>query len=272
MKIKKVYSFSSDKQIWRLLISDSGKLIIETRDTENKEVYFSCFQVETGKVIFKELQLEEKFWIGIEEIYGDIMFLHKFAKPDMPGHRAIIAFDLNSQKVLWENDQFTYHFSFENHSYVSISTITGDKYFTLNPRTGEIIDESEKERMLFEIKRSEYENAKDYSDYIFPEKYITESNKNISEPVDKLTNGLEIIGNIECGKYEDLFLINYHFKNKNNLIENCFAAIEIDKQKIIFKETLNRDLNAFVPDSFFVYKNLLFLLVDKKKLKVQKLV
>lgn len=271
MKIKKTYSYSSDKQIWRLLISETGKLVIEIRDTDKKEVYFSCLNIETGETIFENFQMPEKFWIGIDEIYGDIMFLHKFAKPDMPGHREIIAFDLNTQNVLWENDQFTYHFSFEDKSFVSISTMTGDKYFLLDPRTGEFSDQDEKGREYFEIKRSEYDNSKDYSDYVFPERYSTEYNHKLSSLVEKMIDGLEIIGNIEFGQYGNLFLLNYHFRNKNNLIENRFAAIDIDKQKTIFKETLNRNLNAFVPDSFFVYKDLLFLLVDKQKIKVHKM-
>lgn len=272
MKIKKAYSYSSDNQIWRLLISETEKLVIEIRDTEKKEVYFSCLKIETGELIFDNFQMPEKFWIGVDEIYGDIMFLHKFAKPDMPGHREILAFDLNTQKVLWENDQFTYHFSFEGNSFVSISTMTGDKYFLLDPKTGDFSDQNEKGREYFEIKRSEYENSKDYSDYIFPERYSTSSNDELSSTIKKIIDGLEIIGNIEVGKYENLFLMNYHFRNKNNLIENRFAAIDIDKQKIIFKEILNRNLNAFVPDSFFVYKDLLFLLVDRQKIKVHKMI
>ncbi|MBZ0180290.1 MAG: DUF4905 domain-containing protein [Melioribacteraceae bacterium] len=272
MKIKKAYSFSSTKQIWRLLISETGKLVIESRDTDKKEVYFSCLNIETGEIIFNDHQIREKFWIGIDEIYGDIMFLHKFAKPDMPGHREIIAFDLNTQKVLWENDQFTYHFTFEGNSFVSISTMTGDKYFLLDPKTGEFSDQNEKGREYFEIKRSEYDYTKDYSDYVFPERYSAESNNELSSLIEKTIEGREIIGNIEFGKYGNLFLMNYHFRNKNNLIENRFAAIEIDKQKTIFKETLNRDLNAFVPDSFFVYKDLLILLVDKQKVKVHKMI
>ena len=76
-KISKTYSFTNKKQIWRLLLTKSDKLIIETRDTENKEVFFTCLDAFTGEPVFKNLQMDEKFWIGIETTYKDIIFFHK---------------------------------------------------------------------------------------------------------------------------------------------------------------------------------------------------
>ena len=110
MKIKKIYSFSDKKQIWRLLLSDSDKLIIETRDTDKKEVYFHCLDLFSGKKIFKNFQPDEKYWVSIEGIHDDVIFFHKYAKPDMPGHRFIQAYDINTKSVLWESDKYIFMF------------------------------------------------------------------------------------------------------------------------------------------------------------------
>ena len=99
MEIKKLYSYKSEKQIWRILISGSDKLILETRDLNTKEVFFNCLFIENGKSIFSNLQLDEKCWIGIEDIYKGIIFFHYFPKPDMPHHKGIIAFDITAQKI-----------------------------------------------------------------------------------------------------------------------------------------------------------------------------
>ena len=98
MKIKKKYSFKDKRQIWRLLITDTDLLIIETRSVESREVYFNCIDIHSGKKKFNNIQMEEKSWIGIEMIYKDIIFFHQYAKPDMPEHRRILAYDINQQK------------------------------------------------------------------------------------------------------------------------------------------------------------------------------
>ena len=108
MRLKKSFSFSDKNQIWRLLISNTDKLVIETRNTEAKEVFFHCIDFEKGKVLFNNFQFDEKFWIGIEAIQKDKIFFHKFAKPNMPDHKKIICYDIIQQKILWQNDELTF--------------------------------------------------------------------------------------------------------------------------------------------------------------------
>ena len=49
---------------------------------------------------------------------------------------------------------------------------------------------------------------------------------------------------------------------------NKFYVFDMNNRKEIFTEILNADVNAYVPDSFFVYKNLILLLKEKSKLIV----
>ena len=93
-----------------MLPTSTGKLIIEERDIENKEVFFNCIDISTGERIFSDFQLDEKFWVGIEAIDEDVIYFHKFMKPDMPGHQGIIAFDINSESILWENSEYSFLF------------------------------------------------------------------------------------------------------------------------------------------------------------------
>jgi hypothetical protein len=111
MKIKKLYEFTHKRQLWRILPTNTGKLLIEERDTQLKEAYFNCLEIDKGKKIFENIQLEEKFWIGIESVYRDIIFFHKYLKPDMPAHKGIIAFDINSASILWENMDYNFLFA-----------------------------------------------------------------------------------------------------------------------------------------------------------------
>ncbi len=274
MKLKKKYSYKNKNQIWRLHITDDDKLLIETRETETerREVFFHLVDIHSGRKIFSDVQFEEKSWIGVEAIYKDVLFLHHFAKPDMPGHKKIFAFDLTEQKLLWQNEEFVFQTVHNDKLYAAFPSMTGIKYVALDYRTGEPVNE--KILSEDEMNKIAAESEKDYSLYKFPETY--HPLYNIDEPVKSIieeqTRDFDIVGNVEFIDLPDALMMNFHFKKNNGKLKNLFLAIDKKKNKVILKETLNDEVNAFVPDSFFVYKNLLLLLKNRNETAVREII
>jgi hypothetical protein len=64
----------------------------------------------------------------------------------------------------------------------------------------------------------------------------------------------------------------YHTVKDDGHLDNNFTIIEIGTEKVIFEEVLNAGITSYIPDSFFVKDNLLFLLKDKMILNVYSLV
>jgi len=267
MKIKKKYSHKNKNQVWRLLITETDLLVIEARNTETREVYFSCFDIHSSKKKFKNMQMDEKSWIGIETIYKDVIFFHQYAKPDMPAHSRISAFDINLKKELWKNNEFTFGFVTGDVVYAKINTMRGEKYFPLNYKTGEILSEESVDAVELLEMRSKYESEKDFSHYRFPEIYNSQINTGIdvTKFIKEQTLDKAITGNIEFIEYGNLLLMNYHNKISHENIRNEFCAVNLQTGKNIFTETLNKSAKAFVPDSFFVYKSFLILLKEKNE-------
>ncbi len=272
MKIKKKYKYSDGNQVWRIKLTDTEKLLIETRDTEKMEAFFHCFYLADGKPIFLNQQMHEKYWLGIEAIHNDVILFHKFAKPDMPGHKGIFAFDINTQKVLWENEDYSFLFILEGKIYTYREIFEGRRFFTLKVQTGELIedlgDNPPNINELKDIADAEF----DYTNYKFPEFYYGEStNPIIDDMINSETNKLSITGNIEYVQYRDFLLCNYHSNSDKNGLTNTFVVFNLKKRKRIFKEILNINLNAFAPDSFFVYNKLLVLMKEKTQVVVYEL-
>jgi hypothetical protein len=136
MKIKKEYTFTNKQQIWRLLPTTTNKLLIEERDPEFKEVFFSCIDIKTGRKFFNKQMIEEKFWIGVEKVYKDLIFFHKFKKPDMPGKKGIIAFDILKKEILWKNEDLIFLFAYDMMKFFllkkSLLEESNRKYFKLD--------------------------------------------------------------------------------------------------------------------------------------------
>jgi len=45
MKLYSNYTFTNNRQIWRIIPGGEGKLVIEERDLATREVFFSCIEI-----------------------------------------------------------------------------------------------------------------------------------------------------------------------------------------------------------------------------------
>ncbi len=269
MNIFKEYHYTNDRQLWRLLPTDTGKIVIEDRNTETKEVFFNCLDIQSGVTIFQNVQLEEKFWIGIEEIKDDIIFFHKFAKPDMPGHKGIIAFDINLKEIIWQNEEYNFLFIKEGKIYCYVQRFEGRDFYTVDMQSGIQLEELEESAEQINLLREETFIEDSYQGYYFPEIYPSGFEEGVNSILADFKENHVIGGRIEFVKYgENLLLFNYHEVNADNTFTNKFNAVNLFSGETIFEEILNKSSNAFVPDSFFVKDDLIFLLIEKKQLTV----
>jgi hypothetical protein len=274
MKIKKKYTHDNGRPIWRILPTELGKLIIEEREKENKQVYFNCLNIESGKKIFKNFQTEEKFWIGIETVYKDVIYFHKFVKPDMPQHTGIIAMDLNEQKILWENFNNSFLFTWKEKVYVFQQNFERRKYFSLDYKSGNLLENFGDDAGKINSVKKELDESDAYAGYLFPISYNSNITvpANLKEVFQKLRNDFTFSGNIEYVLKNDLLLFNFHIVNSEGNLSNRFKALDLSSGKYIFEETLIKETRAFAPDSFFVKDDLLFLLFGKNRLSVYSII
>jgi len=268
MNLKKKFKFSDSYQVWRIKITETDKLFIETRDTENMKAYFHCYDLLTFQKVFSNFQMSEIFWLGIEAIKGDVVFFHRYAKPDMPGHRGIIAFDINTQKVIWEDESYAFSFIKDNLIYVFQERFDGRYYYTLNIKTGELVDEIGQVTDEIKILRDEAELLADYSNYLFPEKYFVSHNEKVDKIITNEIANIEIENCVEFVYQNDLLLFNYHQIIGRKNLTNKLKAFDLTKGKEIYSEVLNKSANAYAPDSFFVYKHNMIILREKTEVLI----
>ena len=214
MKLKKLYRHDNGKQIWRILPTTNKKLAIEERELKTKEVYFSCVDIESGKKVFNELQLEEKHWIGIESICNDIIYFHTYGKPDMPAHKSIIAFDILSKSILWRNDNYVFAFIYEEKVYCYQQRFENRIFFALDYLTGNIVDDFGNDVSVLNQLKEKVDEEFWQQNYLFPENFIR---TNI--PVEEyqkylqqiLTNNI-VKGELNYLKINNLLLFNFYLK------------------------------------------------------------
>lgn len=300
MKLKKKLNFKSNNQIWRILISDisnlsSEKLLIEERDLNRKEVYYSCIDLSSDKMLFNQWQPEiliepninlddiiqnglmnktndfdfnttkEKFWFGVEAFYSDLIFFHSFLKPDLPIHKGLFIFDLFNRKIVWQSNDYNYLFIHKDELYAYQQSFDGRIYFKLNPFTGELIEELGNNDILIKELKDDFD-AENYNSYSFPEQNFLLLNSEYSDLITKFVSEHAVKEKPEIIKYEDTLLISFHTLNKNGFYNNNFQVLDINTKKIIFKDVLNKNVEKLQFDSFFIKNNILYLLKEKNEL------
>lgn len=252
MKIKKLYKYDCGRQIFRLIPTDSDKIVIEERDREMKEVFFSCLDIHTGKKIFTDLQFDEKYWIGIEKIYKDVIFFHKFERPDLPNHKGIVAFDIKSQTTLWENQNK--FISAGDDKVVLMSNEYGiTKLLFVDYLSGEV--ESDTTEIL-----NIQPHKEDYGSYSYSHRISQEEFYNTIPPdIKKRITEYVIKDYINFVSRNKTSLFSFHYINNEGKLNNIFFAVD-DVGTILLQETLNTGLEKIEPETFFIKDDLLFLL------------
>jgi hypothetical protein len=272
MRLKKLFSHNNKRQIWRLLISETDKLVIEERDTKTKEVFFNCYDFPKAKKILKNYQYKEKNWIGIEAVYNDIIFFHLYVKPEMPGHIGIIAFDLNTKKVLWKNKDLIFHFIYEDKIYCYKESFEERTFFILDYLTGKIIDDQTVDYLnINNLREKAVEDQNEKSGYIFTQSAFTFEDQKLSRIIDKLTHNINLIGRYDYIVYNSSFFLSFHSLNPDKTMNNNFFIIDINSEKTIFAEVIGERNKNFVVDSFFLKNGFLFLLKNKNEVRVFRL-
>lgn len=268
--IKKLYSFNNNREIWRIIPAGEENLLIEERNKKTKEVYFSCLNINNGKKLLNGFQLSEKFWIGVEAVHNDIIYFHRFIKPDLPTHKDIIAFDIKKKSVLWENNDLSFYSISDNSVIAYKALFEGREYYKLNLNTGELLAEL-KDIQIEKISTVSDKNELD--EFTFSSIYTDEIELQevVKEYLKKAKEENVVVGKIEFIAQKSILFVSFHSPTNSGKLNKIFNAVDIVTGKIILNKIINSNIEVFIPDSFFLIKNLLFVIIETKKIECYKI-
>ncbi|MDP3150070.1 MAG: DUF4905 domain-containing protein [Ignavibacteria bacterium] len=266
-KFKRYLKHNNKKQIWRILISETDKLVLEERDPKTREVFFSCYDLSTKTKIFSNFQFEEKAWIGIEAVENDIIIFHFYRKPDMPHHKGFFAYDLKQKKILWQNETLTYFFS-DNEKIIAFQQqFEGRFYVEIDLLTGDIISNLGEEYAQVNLLKEEAHAKKSYTDYLFPEVFNPLNEDPQFDCIRNAISDFSFSGQVEYIKKGDFLYFTFHEKKDEIFIQH-FYIWDTANNLLFFSDVLNKNIPNYAVDSFFVYKKFLFLIKEKQIVEI----
>jgi len=263
--VKPSWSYTTSGSLWRILPS-SHYFVGEDRDTSTKHVSFFCLDRRTGNVFWQHKSFDEQWWIGLEAIHGDMLFLHRYASPDMPEHQGILAIDIRSGSILWKNDDMRFLLASGDavcsckHGFEKIS------FYLLERENGKLRREIDPDEMQAFNRSAENEPA------------IVELPAPAGESVQKMLehtlqqSGKPIHGILqtEC-LHRDPYLLSSFYESMSADVSapsfrQHFVIVSPGQSALYYHEVVTTDTRSPVGDAFFCIEDSVYFIGEKKRL------
>lgn len=254
-----VWRHDAARHIWLLKFSGTGAIVLELRDITRRQASFACLDEETGAVRWRDLALEEPWWVGIDDLDRDILFLHGYRKPDMPQHLGITAVDLATGRTLWHEPQRTFQFAFGDRVYAAQQGFESMRYVALDRATGALAEDLGTDATALHGLRMLL-NAEDrFAGYAYPSEF-TEQHPDygrfrtlVAEAVPAAT----LRGPVDVLVRDPYLLVSWHAATGSDgkgghVHDQHFMAFDTATGARVFADRINSGVPIPTIDSFFV--------------------
>lgn len=248
------WTYDTGAMVWRMKISRSGEILLEIRDPEKKEAWFSCLDETSGTELWTGLRLDEPWWIGVEDMEQGRLFLHGFRKPDMPRHLGIHTYDLRTGTLMWRNDNLTFLFALDDEVYTSHEGFEEMTFYVLDADSGEIKKNLGSDTEAVNVLRSTLNEEDLFLDYDYPEPFDA-SHPDFAALRDRVYAVVPedgFTGNLDVLELASTLLISWHGPAANGTgYDQHFRALAPDGTTVR-SDIINSGVQQPGIDSFFV--------------------
>ena len=99
--LRPAWTHTASGTLWRVIPAPPDTVVGEERDTGAKRATFFALDLRSGRLRWSGRRFHDDWWVGVSAVQRDVLLLHGFATPDMPGHLGVVAADVQSGDVLW---------------------------------------------------------------------------------------------------------------------------------------------------------------------------
>jgi len=235
--------------IWRMEIDElTDTLFAEVREEADKHVHFSAVNLQTGKILFKEIATPERWLAGIEAAYNGILLLHFYQNESGPIHKGLMAIDGKTGAQLWANYALAFDYLSDHGPVVFDLRVQPRKYFLLDVKTGAT------ERVY---QPSPYKDLK--SEIKYPE--IKETDDVLQKLTFKHPFG-NSIHYLECNSYR---IVSLHAFKGGDLNQLLYI---LGGEELIYEDILNQGIQKMQPEAFIIHKNRVIYIKNRFELKI----
>jgi hypothetical protein len=254
--LKKKFHYELGGTVWRVVPDVfSGLLAIELRYENHEKIHLLSLNTFSGDILCEDIPLPdanipEKEW-GIEAAHKGILYLFRYANVEnMPHHQGIWAIDMADGAVLWQKP------------HLSLKGFTHEQTLVLadNSQPDNLVEIPYAVSKFSIPEKCEWLMPTHYS---FGAAYTQMLQQFVQQ---KTTHApLDVFDYLE---YHEFIFVSYYIRVSNGnatTLDNYFVALDADGH-VLLHLRIAHSLTGAGLDTFFVFNQQLFLIIDKTEL------
>jgi hypothetical protein len=267
--LKLRWQYKAGALIWRIHPAVRGRIMGEERDLERKQVSFFAINMATGAVLWHKPGAGDPWWVGMDRVAEDYLFLHGFATPDLPVQRGVTVYAAATGEHLWSRAEWSIERLDEGSLTVREDRRDGSVLLLVDPRTGSVLSEG---RASDRAQKHTPQPIEDVLAYVgFPvvlssaELPAHESGGLVAQqwPVDRLAGPIEIFEH-------PAFVIMAAHERKEEGAQAAFVhhlrVVRRNTGALVYRDILAASATGLGMDAFFVQDNTLIFVRERRTL------
>ncbi|HXI01257.1 MAG TPA: DUF4905 domain-containing protein [Sphingobacteriaceae bacterium] len=229
--------------IWKIVLNEKNYLLgAESRDAENKQVYFSVFNYSNGQKYFINKPLYERWNLNMVHLSESSLLIKVYPDEGKPVNKGIIALDCKTGDVKWEKHNIAFHNVWEEGLEVYNPDLLPKRLLLLEIETGDEIHNNDRSPLNSSI--------------IFPDQH----DQNI---IPEWLIHSEIVGSVFYVKINERNFLSFHENYPNGL---QLRLVVYEGVEILLDDILLEGIQKLQPETFFIVQNHLFCMKGNNKI------
>lgn len=258
-QLNKHFSISLHGNVWRILAEpEKGRLAIEVREGEGRQVSFAAVDLEKNKLLWQDLTLPETWWLSAIALHQNILLLQTYPDSQTPQPKGLIAIEGDSGNTCWQQEQFSF-------SRLSSAGLVAHQikdqlpeFYLLDLHTGQVIETLSDERLLSLSPIQE-------PSVLYPGHY-TQENQHFGMLAAFIAQKLQVkaVKAFDYLEYKNLIILSYYV-SENSTFTNKLVVLD-QESNFLLHEVMATKLIGTGFDTFFVVNNHLIFVKEKKEI------
>jgi len=237
-----------------LWVPETKLLILEVRNEARHETCFSALDFEQNRFLWKDILMEETWWIGLTAATNEVLLLQVYQNTGNPDVKGLLAWHMDKRKKLWQVDNFSFGFLTGDKVYGQCSgTEEGNRPAIIDVNTGEFLEING-----IEIRPEENIVIPTPFQYIEGSPYFETAKSFLMQKLN-----LVAIAGVEYLEHNSLIFISYNMHQEG--LTNYLVVLTSDGE-ILLHEKLGEQLKGLGLETFFILSGCLFFVRNKSEL------
>lgn len=226
-------------------------LVIENRLSDALEAQIHTIDVHEGAFIASSVPETDDWWMGVECVTNDFIFLYGYKNEEDPNHQGVYCLSLTTHELIWKNEDIVFK-AIEGDTIIAGNA--DDEKIYLSASDGKVTECSTEEKP-------------DTHDKLLLPSPFHESNPHYDTLHQFIRTFCEVspLNVIEYLEFGTFVLISYYLCNESNKLDNYFTIL--DKEgNIRVQEIIGTELEGIGSDTFYVVGHYIIYIKDKHQL------